>query len=285
MAKKEEGKQKLPKELKEYKKAIKELTFKERVKAYFDCSPFTRDIDKYKKEIIFNGFSKKEREEFYRIYLPIYNSIDRYGDRMRAINANRIIYANYISTAFRQRSTFSYTADMLNLILPEVAGALEGTKEENTKKKLTEALRLLKRYRGINLKDTKIKYDEKTKSFGFETEEEDNFLMEVIQTLKGILSLLKCYLEALQEFLEWVGYPELLPREFYDMQTELLNDFRPLPRNTDKNPEADRFPLYFAESKVEEEYLSIDYKALPRTIDIFKDKNLFAEMYRRFFNF
>jgi hypothetical protein len=279
------GRIRLPKELQDFKKMIKELTFKERVKAYFDCSPFTSDTDKYKKEIIFKGFSKEEREEFYRIYLPIYNSIDRYGDRMRAINANRIIYSNYITTALRNRDTFSYTADMLNLIFPEVARALEDTKEENTRKRLTEALRLLKRYRVNNIKATNIKYDEKKGTFVVPIVEEDNFLMETIKTLKGILSLLKCYLEALQEFLEWVGYPELLPREFYDMETDLLSEYRPLPRNTHKSPDADRLPLFFAENEVKEEYLSIDYKALPRTIDIFKDKNIFAETYRRFFNF
>lgn len=279
------GRRRLPSELQDFKKNIKELYFKERVKAYFDCSPFTNDKDKYKKEIIFNSFSKEEREAFYKTYLPIYNSIDRYGDRIRAFNANRIIYANYITTALRERDTFSYTADMLNLILPEVTRALAETMEDNTRERLTKALRLLKEYREINITYTTIKYDKEKGSFICPRKKEDNYLMGVIQTLKGILSLLKCYLEALREFLEWVGYPELLPREFHDMEEELLSHFRPLPPDTYKNPEADKFPLYFAEDKAREEYLSIDYKTLPRTIDIFKDKNIFAETYRRFFNY
>lgn len=275
----------LPKELQDYKKEVKALPFKDRVKAYFNCSTFTNDIDKYKKEIILKSFSKKEKEEYYRRYYPIYTTIERYGDKIRAINGNRIIYGNHMTIALSQRDTISYTADILNLILPEVAGALKATKEEDTKKKLTEALRLLKRYRRVSSNSPEIKYNEKKGSYEVPTKESDKFLMGVIETLKGLLSLLKCYLESLKEFLEWVGYPELLPREFYDMETDLLIHYKAIPLHTDKNPDADRLPLFFAENEVAKEFLSIDYKALPRTIDIFKDKNPFANYYRSLFKY
>lgn len=280
----------LPKVLQDFKRELKERTFKDRVKAYFDCSPFTNDLDSQKKEIILKSFSSEERKEYSRKYQPIYNSIERYGDRIRAINGNRIIYANYIESALRERDAFLYTADFLNLLLTNVEGALGRAEEASTRETLTEALRLLKSYRSVSLNlynSPEIELNKKRNLYEVPTEEVDKFLMGAINTLRAILSLLKCYLEALKEFLEWVGTPELLPKEFKDMETDLLNRFQNFTnkRGRDENPNADKFPLFFAKNKVAEEFLSIDYKALPRTIDIFGEKNLFANTYRRFFNF
>ncbi len=275
----------LPKELQNYKREIKEQPFKDRVKAYFDCAPFINDLDSQKKQIILSTFSKKEKEEYYRTYQPIYAAIERYGDRVRAINGNRIIYANYIDSTLRRRNAFLYTADFLNILLPKVEKALEGTEEANTRETLTEALRTLKYYRNVSISNIKIDLDKKSNLYEVYTEKEDNFLLGAINTLRSILSLLKCYLEALKEFLEWVGTPELLPREFKDMERDLLVRFRGYNPPKDQNPDADKFPLFFARNKIAEEYISIDYKDLPRTIDIFGDKNLFANAYRNFFNY
>ena len=275
----------LPKELQNYKREIKEQPFKDRVKAYFDCAPFINDLDSQKKQIILSTFSKKEKEEYYRTYQPIYAAIERYGDRVRAINGNRIIYANYIDSTLRRRDAFLYTADFLNLILPKVEKALEGTKEASTRETLTEALSTLQNYRKISLNNIEIALDNKSNLYEVSTEKEDNFLLGAINTLRSILSLLKCYLEALKEFLEWVGTPELLPIEFKEMERQLLVRFRVYELPEHQNPDADKFPLFFARNKVEEEYLSIDYEKLPRTIDIFGDKNLFANAYRNFFNY
>lgn len=280
----------LPKVLQDFKRELKEKSFKDKVKAYFDCSPFTNDLDSQKKEIILKSFSSEERKEYSRKYQPIYNSIERYGDRIRAINGNRIIYANYIDSALRKRDTLLYTADFLNLLLSRVEGALDGTGEASTRETLTEALRILKNYRSVSAdlyKSPDIELNKKGNLYEVPTEERDKFLLGAINTLRAILSLLKCYLEALKEFLEWVGTPELLPKEFKDMETDLLirfQNFTPK-KGRDENPDADKFPLFFARNKVAEEYASIDYKALPRTIDIFGEKNLFANTYRRFFNY
>ena len=276
----------LPKVLQDFKRELKEKSFKDKVKAYFDCSPFTNDLDSQKKEIILKSFSSEERKEYSRKYQPIYNSIERYGDRIRAINGNRIIYANYIDSALRKRDTLLYTADFLNLLLSRVEGALDGTGEASTRETLTEALRILKNYRSISAdlyKSPEIELNKKGNLYEVPTEERDKFLLGAINTLRAILSLLKCYLEALKEFLEWVGTPELLPKEFKDMETDLLIRFPK--KGRDENPDADKFPLLFSRNKVAEEYATIDYKALPRTIDIFGEKNLFANTYRRFFNY
>ena len=284
------AKKRLPKELQEFKRGLKELTFYQKVKAYFDCSPFMYDFDGLKMDIILKSFSKDERGEFYRRYKPIYNAIDRYGDRIRAINGNRIIYSNYLDTTFRQRETYLYTADFLNLALPMIAEALEGTKEEDTKKRLTEALTSLKGYRRVAITAPEIELDKKRTSYEVRTEAEDRALKGVIETLRGILSLLKCYLDALKEFLKWVGTPELLPKEFYDMETALLSRYKPidvdsLNKEKEKNPDFKKFPLYFANNDTAKEYLSIDYKELPPTIDISKENNLFVNYYRSFFKF
>lgn len=275
----------LPRELQEYKRKIKALPFKEKVKAYFDCSPYLRDIDSQKEDIVLHSFTKDERTEFYRLYQPISSAINRYGDRVRAINANRMIYANYIQSALRRMDTFYYTADFLNLVTPKVEGALEKAMGEDAREELTEALRILKRYRRVSSQAPPISFNEERGMYEVPTEKEKEFLLGAIETLKGILSLLKCYLEALKEFLEWVGTTELLPQEFSDMENELKRTFRVIPRNTQKSPDADKFPLHFAENEVAEYFLSIDYEALPRTIDIFGENNLFASTYRSFFNF
>ena len=276
----------LPKELQDYKKEIKEQPFKDRVKAYFDCAPFLRSIDKQKREVILSTFSKAEGREFYSKYYPIYNAIRRYGDAMRAINAHRVIYANYIDTTFRQRDCYSYTADFLNLALPKVEEALKETKEEGTRETLTEALRILKSYRRVSSTAPDVKLNKKETSYEVLTQAEDKVLKGAIETLKGILSLIKCYLEALKEFLKWVGTPELFPKEFKDMETDLLIRFHNFkPQTTrDKNPDADKFPHLFSESEVLKEYISIDYEKLPRTVDMFGENNIFAEEYNSLFN-
>lgn len=284
------AKKRLPKELQEFKRGLKELTFYQKVKAYFDCSPYTYDIDSLKMDIILQSFPQEERKEFSRRYLPIHNAIERYGDRVRAINANRIIYTNYLDTTFKQRDTYLYTADFLNLALPMIAEALEGTREESTKKKLTEALTSLKGYRRVSIAAPEVELNKKGTSYEVRLEAEDKALKGVIQTLKELLSLLKCYLEALKEFLEWVGTPELLPKEFYDMETYLLSRYKPidvdsLRKDKAKNPDYKKFPLFFADHDIVEEYLSIDYKELPLTVDISKENNLFANAYRSLYNY
>ena len=278
-----DAKKRLPKELQDYKREIKKLPFKAKVEAYFNCAPFINNLDSQKKEIILKSFSSEERKEYYRKFLPIHNSIERYGDAIRAINANRIIYGNYLDTALRVRDNVNYTADFLNLIIPKVKEALDNTKEEDTRETLKQVTETLKSYRPVFLlPDMKINEEG---TYEVLIEERNKYLLKVIEKLKNILSLLKCYLESLKEFLEWVGTPELLPKEFKDMEWDLETRYKVYQRSKDKNPDADKFPLFFAESEVTEEYISIDYSALPRTIDIFGENNIFANTYRRFFNY
>lgn len=277
----------LPKELQDYKREIKKLPFKDRIKAYFDCSPFSNDQDGQKMDIILSTFSKSEREEYYRLYQPIYSAIDRYGDRIRAINRTRYIYENFLDTTLRQRDVINYTADFLNLVLPKVRKALEETKEENTKETLLGAIRTIGSYRRTSQVFPEIKMSDSGIYEVIIKEEEENYLKEVLETIKGILCLLKSYLEALKEFLDWVGTPELFPIEFKRIESDLLSryqNFTPAKRR-DENPDADKFPLFFSRNKIAEELSSIDYKELPRSINIFGEKNLFANAYRSFFNY
>lgn len=277
----------LPKELQEYKKSLKELSFQEKVKAYFDCSPYLRDLDAQKEEIILKSFTKDEREEYYRVYQPIHSAIDRYGDRIRAINGNVSIYSFYINNELRQRDVINYTADFLNRVLPKVKEALEGTKEENTRETLTEAYDKLKGYRVVNLTmpNSYLSMNRTKTEYKIDTTITDKSLREVIQTLKGLLSLLKCYLEALKEFLAWLGKSELYPKEFSDMENLLKLRYKPIQKESTENPNAKEFPLWSFNYEIVEEFISIDYDALPRTIDIFGERNLFANTYRNFFKY
>ena len=281
MAKKAEGKERLPRELQEYKKKLKELDFMEKVKAYFDCAPFVRDIDSKKKELIYNSFTRKEKELYSSKYAPIHSAIDRYGDRVRAINGNCFIYAFYIDTTLRQKDAFSYTADLLNGARRIAGEALEGTEEESTKEKLEKLQRSLSCFTYSNIYSPKITETDEGK-FAINFSEIDKDLLGVIETLKGLLSLIKCYLESLKEFLEWVGTPELFPQEFKDLETGFINKYRP---TVIRKREDRGFPLFDHITEAEKEYLSIDYKELPRTVDIFGENNIWADKYKSFFGY
>lgn len=282
MGKKADGKERLPRELQEYKKKLKELDFKERVKAYFDCSPFQRDIDAIKKRVIYNSFTRKEKEEFSNKYAPIYSAIDKYGDRVRAIHGNWFIYSFYIDTTLRQKDAFSYTADLLNRARSFTAEALEGMEEGDTKKKVEKIDKSLSSYNYSNMISPKI-IEEEGGQFGVNFSEIDKDLLKIIETLKGLLSLLKCYLESLREFLEWVGTPELFPREFAEMERGFKHRYYPVEMR--KRKEDSEHPLFNTVTEAEKVYLSINYEELPRTVDIFGENNLWADHYKSLFNY
>ena len=71
------------------------------------------------------------------------------------------------------------------------------------------------------------------------------------------------------------------------METDLLTRFHGYkPQKTrDQNPDADKFPLFFGWNRVANEYLSIDYEDIPKSINISGERNLFANAYRRIFNY
>ena len=286
MAKSETKRKRLPKELQDFKKHLKELDFKERVKAYFDCSPFQYDLDEEKMDIIYKSFSRTEKEEFASKYEPIYAAIDRYGDRIRAIDANCFIYSFYIDTVLRQKSSLAYTADFLNKAESITKKAQNATELEASSLILEEALKWIASYKGIRQPlPPKIIRDENNK-YNINTKDIDNDLFNTMEVLKGILSLVKCYIVSLKEFLEWVGTPELFPKEFADMEHRLSIRFHKLEeRGTPPEEEAKEFPLFHSIDKAEMEYTSIVFDELPLTVDIFGENNLFANKYKSFFNF
>ena len=282
MGKKADGKERLPRELQEYKKKLKGLDFKDRVKAYFDCSPFKRDIDAIKKKVIYNSFTRKEKEEFASKYAPIYSAIDKYGDRVRAIHGNWCIYSFYIDTTLRQKDAFCYTADLLNRARSYTAIALEGMEEGSTKKKVEKIDKSLSSYNYSNIISPKI-IEEEGGQFGVNFSEIDKDLLKIIETLKGLLSLLKCYLESLREFLEWVGTPELFPSEFAEMERGFKHRYYPVEMR--QRAEDKEYPLFNTTTEAEKVYLSINYEELPRTVDIFGENNLWADYYKSLFNY
>ena len=275
------GKVRLPKELQEYKKELKGLDFKQKVKAYFDCAPFVRDLDGLKKEVIYSSFTRKEKEEFASRYQPIYSAIDRYGDRVRAINGNCFIYAFYIDTTLRQKDTFCYMGDLLNRARTLTREAIESTGEGSIKEKIEKIDKSLSFFSYTNFIAPKMITTE-AGQYGINFTEIDKDLLGVINTLKGLLSLIKCYLESLREFLEWVGTPELFPQEFENMEEGFINKYYPTVIRKRKD---EGFPLFDTITEAEKEYLSINYKELPRTVDIFGENNIWAEKYKSFFSF
>lgn len=274
-------KKRLPKELQVYKKEVKQLSFEQKVKEYFCLSPYQRDIDSIKIDIVYNAFSRIEKEEFARKYQPIYSAIDRYADRLRAIYNNTILYTNFVNSELRKKDILSYTADFLNNLVSFTEESLSKSDDEKVKKALEKNLKKIKSYKVPDITNMMIKEKER---YGIKNEEIDKELLWVVKRIKGFLGLLKSYIDALKEFVEWVGTPELFPKEFAEMERDLLTRYFPV-STENNNPDKERFPLYFHVGEATKEFVSIDYKELPKTIDIQGEKNLFVKRYRSFFNY
>lgn len=276
-------KKRLPRLLQEYKKEVKQLTFEQKVREYFSLSPYQRKIDSHKKEIVYKSFSRIEKEEFSRKYEPIYSAIDRYSDRLRAIYNNTILYTNYVTAELRKKDILSYTADFLNNTISSTERAMEEANEEKVKKALKKTIKTLKGYHVPDI--TNMMSQDKEGTFGIKNDEIDKELLWVVERIKGFLAMLKCYIESLKEFLEWVGTPELFPQEFSEMERSLMVRYNAITPPTYKNPDEDKFPLFFHTGEAAKEFVSIDYNTLPRSMDIFGENNLFVLKYRSFFNY
>ena len=277
-------KKRLPRLLQEYKKEVKQLTFEQKVREYFCLSPYQRDIDATKMDIVYNCFSRIEKERFSTKYQPIYSAIDRYSDRLRAIYNNTILYTNYVNSELRKKDILSYTADFLNNTIVSTEKALEEAREEQVKKALRKTIKTLKSYHLPEIAITNMMTKDKEGTFGIKNEEIDKELLWVVERIKGFLGLLKSYIDALKEFVEWVGTPELFPKEFAEMERDLLTRYFPVSTEIN-NPDKELFPLYFHVGEAAKEFVSIDYKEVPKTIDIQGEKNLFVKTYRSFFNY
>ncbi len=279
----EPKRKRLPKELQDYKRQIKGLDFMGKVKAYFDCAPYLDGYGGAKKEIVYNSFPRKEKEEFSRRYFPIYSAIDRYGDRLRAINTNCFLYAFYVDTALRQLDTMNYTADLLNLALPDISSALEGMEDGEPRESLKRAQKRLLSYRNVVITAPETKYNSKSSRYEVRRDNFDRGIMEVIEKLKGIITLLKCYLDSLREFLEWVGTPELYPKEFRDIELNLQGKYKPMEIDELQEETRRDFPLWAERSEMIKAYIAIDYDSLPHSVNIFGENNLWAITYRDLF--
>lgn len=273
----------LPKVLQDYKKEIKALDFKGKVKAYFDCSPYLDDYGSMKRDIAYNAFSRKEKELFCQKYLPIFSTIDRYGDRLRAINANIYLYNSYIDASLRATASTNYTVDILNRVIPLVSEVIKSTSENDTREKLSEALDTILCYRRVSLSSPLVEYDKKKSQYKVMREDKDKEVMDNIEYLKGIISLLKCYLESLKEFLEWAGTPELFPKEFKNIENSLYSRYKGFELEELNEKTREEFPLWSEKTEVDKALASIDYEKIPLNLDIFGEKNIWVITYRNLF--
>ena len=101
----------LPKELQDFKKELKKLTFKEKVKAYFDCKPSKDVLATRKRNLILTIFTKKEADIFARDFYPIFTAIDHYADKMRTAKMNIDYDAYYLDSLLRNIDYSRYVAD------------------------------------------------------------------------------------------------------------------------------------------------------------------------------
>ena len=179
----------------------------------------------------------------------------------------------------RQTKNCCYTADFLNGIIPLTERALEGIRGEEHQDSLEKAIKGLKSYKYTTFNTPKITRGENEK-YGVNFDEIEKELIGVIDTLKNLLSQIKCFLEAMKEFLEWIGTPDLFPKEYRDMENGFLSIYQPVDPMDVNGESAKGFPLATMVLKAEKEYLSIDYQKLPHTIDVFGENNIWIEYYK-----
>jgi hypothetical protein len=69
------------------------------------------------------------------------------------------------------------------------------------------------------------------------------------------------------------------------METTFLLQYKATIHRDRDERQFKEFPLFYSTSKAEAEFLLIDYNTLPLTLDIFGEKNIWAEEYKRLFAF
>jgi hypothetical protein len=210
----------LPKELQEFKDSLKDKTFKERVKRFFDLSStLDADIDE-KRKIIKGTFSKKEQREWDITYKPIVMALEDYIDRIRTLNVNRQYFSYYITTILRLRDTMEMEAEWFNGNL-EAAEALKGTEAGS------RLYNRLTAYHNRRFGVVQLYFDEDSGKYIL-SNDADGKVKEATASLRRILSNLKGYIEALKNFMEWVGEGDLIPKEIRELEKALISTYHPL---------------------------------------------------------
>lgn len=273
--------------LKDYKREVKKLSFTEKVKAYFDCQPWVTEYDGERRALIYEAFKKGEREEFRRTYLPIYLAIDKHGDRVRLLQERCNLYTVYIENLLRLIRSSQYTADFLNKAITELREACEELTERKARDAVNEALIWVKGYRQmhINAPQFLLTQGEGKEKFLVDYRYIKLYIENTTRALKSHLSLLKCYLDSLKEFLSWADCAWLYPKEFEGIEAqqktahpitkrEELEEIEAQLKDTNKD-----FPLWKETLEVEYNYLMISYEELPYNADIFGDKNRWKASY------
>lgn len=278
----------IPKELQDYKRKVKALSFREKVKAYFDCKPSKDVLAAQKRNLILTIFTKKETEIFARDYYPIFTAIDHYADKMRTAKMNIDYDAYYLDSLLRNIDYSRYVADFLNRLLPRLQSAHDTTKDTTTQCLIDNIQRKARQYNNSTILYPQIIYNQEKGLYEVNQTEVEGYIQGVTEQLINLLSSLKSYLDAQKEFLEWVGTPDLLPVEFKEMEEQLKCRFQNyLSKKTktrEQNPDAEEFPLFCTEPVIADRYLSLDYETLPHSLDIFGDNNLWVNTYRQLFN-
>ncbi len=258
---------KLPPELKSFMEEVEKADFYKKMTLYFDCSEYLRAIDGDKKDIIYKSLSTQEKREFRHLYLPLYNTIHRYSDVLRAIYNNSNVYRIIIESSFIQTSEYCHIAETLNSVIYLAQEALNSASVEDIRKVLEEVLKRLKSYENIPYGTPSI--IEENGVYRVNLEAVDDEIREAVDMFRRLLIQLKCYISSMREFMEWSGDPDLLPAEFIDMEKGFINRF--------DGKEIKWRPFYL---KAEEEYYSIDYKKLPERLNMFGENNIWINYYK-----
>ena len=210
----------LTKELQEYKDSLKDKTFKERVKSFFNLSSsLDADIDE-KRKLIKGTFSKKEQKEWDSTYKPIVMALEDYIDRIRTLNVNRQYFSYYITMILRIRDTMEMEAKWLNENL-EIAETLKGTEAGS------RLYNNLTAYHNRRFGMVQIYFDDESGKYVLFNNSNEK-VIEATASLRRILSNLKGYIEALKNFLESLGEGDLIPREITEMEKALISAYHPL---------------------------------------------------------
>lgn len=270
----------LPKELQEFKDSLKDRSFKERVKRFFDLSSSLDTMVDEKRDIIKGTFSRKEEKEWDSTYKPIVMALEDYMDRIRTLNVNRQYFSYYITNILRQNDILKMEAEWLNGNL-EAAEALRGTEAGS------KLYNRLTGYHNRRFGLTQLYFDEDSGKYTVYSNTNEK-VIEATASLRRILSNLKGYIEALKNFMEWVGEGDLIPREITEMEKSLISAHHPLfgfkyralhgiPERRGLNADE---PINIENlEEGEKDFISLDYLQLEAADSLTWKRNLFAGSY------
>ena len=272
-------KNKLPKELQTFKREMKKATFEEKVERYFSISYVVEEYSGQKKDIIISLFNPAEKYNFYNEYYPLRKAIEANEDKVRTVKSVIDFTSYYIDSLLRIASLYTYMGEFTDY-------ALQFLKEE-TGKGDGKTAKHLKSLRSIT-PGFDFKYNRKSGQYELRSSNFTEVLQSNINGLKKGLSTIKAYFNSLREFLEAAGKPKLFPKEFKNVEEQLIVRFQNFASmiNEEQRQKAlehnKDYPKFRNTTEIEREAMSVDYMATEAAAGYMGENNPWIRAYNSY---